>query len=48
LPSDRGQQPKQQRNGKLHIPLPFEDTVKAGLETKPPERPQRKQRTKKK
>jgi hypothetical protein len=25
-----------QRNGKLRIPLPFEDAVKAGLETKPP------------
>jgi hypothetical protein len=24
------------RNGKLHIPLPFEDAVRAGLETKPP------------
>ena len=24
------------RNGKLRIPLPFEDAVRAGLETKPP------------
>ncbi len=27
-----------QRNGKLRIPLPFEDAVKAGLETPPPKR----------
>lgn len=34
------------RNGKLRIPLPFEDAVKAGLEAKPPPKPQRKPRKK--
>jgi hypothetical protein len=35
------------RNGKLRIPLPFDDAVKAALETKPPEKPPRKPRQKK-
>jgi hypothetical protein len=34
------------RNGKLRIPLPFEDAVKAALETKAPEKPKRKPRKK--
>lgn len=28
-------QPPQRRNGKLRIPLPFEDALRAGLETPP-------------
>jgi hypothetical protein len=39
---------KPQRNGKLSIPLPFDDALKAALEVKPPERPPRKPRAKKK
>jgi hypothetical protein len=31
------------RNAKLRIPLLFEDAVRAGLETKPPEKAPRKQ-----
>jgi hypothetical protein len=40
------QQPRQ-RNGRLRIPLPFEDAVKAALEAKPPEKKPRKPRQKK-
>ena len=36
-----------QRNGKLRIPLPFDDALKAALEAKPPEKPPRKPRQKK-
>jgi hypothetical protein len=32
------------RNGKLRIPLPFEDALKAATEVKPPEKPERKPR----
>jgi hypothetical protein len=41
-----GKQPAK-RNGKLHIPLPFEDALRAALEAKPPERKPRKPRQKK-
>jgi hypothetical protein len=33
---------KARRNGKLRIPLPFEDAIKAGTETTPPEKPKKK------
>ena len=36
-----------QRNGKLRIPLPFDDAMKAALEVKPPDKPERKPRSKK-
>lgn len=45
MPSDQPKQP--QRNGKLSIPMPFEDAVKAALKVKPPEKPPRKPRAKK-
>jgi hypothetical protein len=32
------------RNGKLRIPLPFEDALKAATEVKPPEKAPRKPR----
>lgn len=35
------------RNGKLRIPLPFDDALRAAVETKPPERKPRKPRAKK-
>ena len=35
------------RNGKLAIPLPFEEAVKAALEVKPGERAPKKPRSKK-
>lgn len=35
------------RNGKLAIPLPFDEAMKAALEVKPPEKPPRKPRAKK-
>jgi hypothetical protein len=35
------------RNGRLRIPLPFEEALKAATETKPPEKPERKPRSKK-
>jgi hypothetical protein len=41
-----GGKPNGQRNGKLSIPLPFEDAVRAGLETKAPPKPPRKPRKK--
>lgn len=31
-----------QRNGKLAIPLPFEDAIRAVLDVKPPPKPPRK------
>ena len=34
--------PRRERNGKLRIPLPFEEALKAATETKPPEKPERK------
>jgi hypothetical protein len=34
------------RNGKLRIPLPFDEAMKAALEVKPPERAPRKPRGK--
>ncbi len=34
------------RNGKLAIPLPFEEAIRAALEVKPPEKPPRKPREK--
>jgi hypothetical protein len=37
----------QKREGKLSIPLPFDDAVKAALKAKPPEKPKRKPRAKK-
>jgi hypothetical protein len=30
------------RNGKLSIPLPFDEAIKAALKVKPPKRPRRK------
>ena len=39
--------PRRERNGKLRIPLPFEDAMKAATEVKPPEKPERKPRQKK-
>lgn len=42
------EQPKsKQRNGKLRIPLPFDEAMKAALEVKPPKREPRKPRSKK-
>jgi len=38
--------PPPKRNGKLRIPLPFEEAVRAGLETKAPPKPPRKPRKK--
>jgi len=35
------------RNGKLRIPLPFEDALKAATETKAPPQPPKKPRQKK-
>lgn len=35
------------RNGKLRIPLPFDEAMKAALEAKPLEKPERKPRSKK-
>jgi hypothetical protein len=35
------------RNGKLSIPLPFDDAVMAALEVKPPEKKPRRPRAKK-
>lgn len=40
-------EPSTRRNGKLRIPLPFDDAVKAALETSPPEKKPRKPRQKK-
>ncbi len=37
-----------QRNGKLAIPLPFEDAIRAALEVKPPPKPPRKKPERKK
>jgi hypothetical protein len=37
----------QARNGRLAIPLPFEDAVKAAVEAKPPKKTPRKPRRKK-
>jgi hypothetical protein len=36
-----------QRNGKLSIPLPFDEALKAALEVRPPGRPPRKPGAKK-
>jgi hypothetical protein len=36
------------RNGKLRIPLPFEDALRAATETKPPETKRKKKRPAKK
>ncbi len=36
------------RNGKLAIPLPFEDAIRAALEVKPPPKPPKKKREAKK
>jgi hypothetical protein len=41
-----GNERPHQRNGKLSIPLPFEDAVKAALKVKPPEKPKRKRSAK--
>lgn len=43
-------QPKKpaERNGKLTIPLPFEDAIRTALEVKPPPKPPRKKRELKK
>ncbi|MFL5781022.1 MAG: hypothetical protein ACJ760_06910 [Thermoleophilaceae bacterium] len=41
----KAQEPK--RNGRLSIPLPFDDAVKAALEVKPPPKQPRKPRAKK-
>jgi len=43
-------EPSRPRNGKLAIPLPFEDAIRAALEVKPPlklakKKPQRKKGT---
>lgn len=38
--------PKKQQ-GKLAIPLPFEDAIRAALEVKPPPKPPKKKRAKK-
>lgn len=35
------------RNGRLSIPLPFEEAVKAALKVKPADKPKRKPRAKK-
>lgn len=35
------------RNGKLKIPLPFDEALRAAVETKPPEQTKRKPRRKK-
>jgi hypothetical protein len=35
-----------QGHGKLSIPLPFDEAVKAALRVKPPEKPKRKPRAK--
>jgi hypothetical protein len=35
------------RNGKLKIPLPFDEAMNAALEVKPPDKPERKPRSKK-
>jgi hypothetical protein len=37
-----------QRNGRLRIPLPFEDALKAAVETEPPEQTKRKPKRRKK
>jgi hypothetical protein len=39
--------PKPARNGKLSIPLPFDEAVKAALKVEPSEKPPRKPRAKK-
>jgi hypothetical protein len=38
---------KGSRNGKLAIPLPFDDALKAALEVKQPEKPKKKPPSKK-
>jgi hypothetical protein len=35
------------RNGRLRIPLPFEDALRAGTETKASEKPKKKRRARK-
>lgn len=35
------------RNGKLRIRLPFEDALKAAVQTKPPKKPKKKRPAKK-
>jgi len=44
-PAHPGSPPK---NGKLAIPLPFEEAIRAALEVKPPPKPPRKKREPKK
>jgi len=39
--------PHPKRNGRLRIPLPFDDALKAATDVKPPEKPKRKPRQKK-
>jgi hypothetical protein len=36
-----------QRKGRLHVPLSFEDALKAATETKPPAKPKKKRSAKK-
>jgi hypothetical protein len=45
-PRERREPP--QRNGKLAIPLPFDEAMKAALEVKPAEKTPRKPRAKRK
>ena len=39
--------PHPKRNGKLRIPIPFEDAMKAAIQTRPPEKLKKKRRAKK-
>jgi hypothetical protein len=39
--------PTPQRRGRLRLPLPFEDALKAATETKPPVKPKKKRPAKK-
>jgi hypothetical protein len=39
-------EPSKSRHGKLSIPLPFDDAIRAALNVKPPEKPPRKRRRK--
>lgn len=34
--------PHPKRNGKLRIPIPFEDALRAATQTKPPEKPKKR------
>ncbi len=47
LPLRLGLMSTDRRKGKLKIPLPFDEAIKAALKAKPPEKPKRKPRAKK-